>query len=149
MNKEEQRATAERVYNAAVDGNATSIQLLLEELPLHVACRTLAPIPVLRFLVDQDPSTLQVPDDTGSLPIHTACRAGAPVVTLQFLVEKGGAETVCVRDYKTLRGAAVSGGDQVPDSFPASQIRPVDRNAQWGFACHGSCQVVGFRKCHS
>jgi len=70
------------------------------ELAIHVACRTHAPIQVLRFLVDQDPVTLQVSDATGSLPIHAACRAGAPLETLQFLVEApGSAGKLYARDH--------------------------------------------------
>jgi len=70
------------------------------DLALHVACRTRAPVPVLRFLLDQDPVILHYSNGSGSLPLHEACRAGAPLKTLQFLVGVGGGiGTLCARDH--------------------------------------------------
>jgi len=83
-----------------ISQNSLAIRKLFNnELALHIACRTHAPMQVLRFLVGQDPLTLNVCDGAGSLPIHVACRAGAHLETLQFLVENGGAGTLGTRDH--------------------------------------------------
>ena len=40
------------------------------QLPIHIACRTNAPLEVLTLLVERDPATLHMADDTGELPLH-------------------------------------------------------------------------------
>jgi len=67
-------------------------------LPLHLACRSNAPMQVLCFLVGQDTSTLHMMDSAGSLPIHDACRGGASLEKIQFIVGKGGVGLLCARD---------------------------------------------------
>jgi len=69
-------------------------------LPLHIACRTNAPLKVIRFLVDQDPSTLHMMNSAGCLPIHEACSGCMPLETIKYLVEKGGVGTLCARDIR-------------------------------------------------
>ena len=73
------------------------------DLPLHIVCRTNAPIKVLRFFVMQDVSTqdlspLYAVNHAGSLPIHEACRGGASLAKIKFLVKKGGVRTLDARD---------------------------------------------------
>jgi len=67
--------------------------------PLHIACRTNAPIDVLCFIVEQDAAPLSMMDNAGSLPIHEACRGGASLEKIKLLVEKGGAVTLRARDF--------------------------------------------------
>ena len=68
-------------------------------LPLHIACRTNAPIKVLRFFVGQDAAMLYMFDSAGSAPIHEACRGGASLEKIKLLVEKGGAVTLRALDF--------------------------------------------------
>jgi len=71
--------------------------------PLHIACQDAenTPIEVLRWLVEQNLSTLHYGDSFGRLPLHLACRqARAPLETVQFLVEQGGVGTLCARDHE-------------------------------------------------
>ena len=65
------------------------------EFPIHVACRSNAPVEVLSTLVEIDPATLQIADHTGALPIHWLCGSGAPAeyASVRYLVEQGGRDT--------------------------------------------------------
>ena len=69
-------------------------------LPIHVACRQNAPLFWIQWLADQDLPTLRIQDRPhGSLPIHDACSHGAaPLNVMQFLVNRGGVDTLRVRD---------------------------------------------------
>lgn len=71
------------------------------DLPIHVACRTNAPLKILRFLVKQDPVTLYLINSHGCLPIHEACRCGEmPLEKIKYLVATGGEGTLCARDTR-------------------------------------------------
>ena len=39
---------------------------------------------VIRFLAEQDPSTLQIQDSNGDLPVHVACQAGASIDAIRL-----------------------------------------------------------------
>jgi len=54
---------------------------------LHVACQAAAPLlVVIRFLTEQDPNALQVPNNDGALPLHLLCGSRPPVQTVKYLV---------------------------------------------------------------
>jgi len=68
-------------------------------MPVHISCRSNAPIDVTRFLIDQDEVVLQISDDTGSLPLHAACESeGVSLGNIELLLERGGIGTLCARN---------------------------------------------------
>ena len=68
------------------------------KLPLHIACRTNAPVEVLAVLVDLDPATLQMADYEGALPLHECCHGGGEYASVRYLVEQGGLGTLAARN---------------------------------------------------
>jgi len=74
------------------------------KMPLHVAASsTDVPFSVLKFLIDQDETVLQIASGSGSLPIHYLVRQSyyrytSFVALLKLLVERGGVGTLAVRD---------------------------------------------------
>ena len=73
------------------------------QLPIHIACRTNAPVEFLSLLVKIDPTvTLQTLDHTGALPIHYLC-CGATATeygSVRYLVEQGGVGTLAARNHQ-------------------------------------------------
>ena len=61
------------------------------EVPLHIACSTGAPKHVVRFLMEEDATTLHKQDRSGGLPVHSACRSDNPIDALRLLVEQDAA----------------------------------------------------------
>ena len=68
------------------------------KLPIHIACRTKAPVEVLALMAEQDVATLQMADDTGALPIHACCFGLVDDSNVRFLVEHGGVGTLAARN---------------------------------------------------
>jgi len=66
----------------------------------HVTGKPMAPLAILRTVVDKYPGALRARDADGLLPLHYACRAGTTVETLRYLVELGGAETIRSKDFR-------------------------------------------------
>lgn len=68
--------------------------------PVHRGCRLGGGIETIRYLVEQDNTALHIPDrSAGQLPIHIACsRTDTDSAVIKLLVERGGAETLGVRD---------------------------------------------------
>jgi len=62
-----------------------------KRLPLHLACDTNAPLAVIRWLLDADPSggsiSVQAKDRWGDLPLHTAC-SRQDVEVVRILLER-------------------------------------------------------------
>jgi len=72
-------------------------------LPLHLCCRTKAPLPVTKILVEQDRDSLKIENHVGRYPIHEACHRpdGTTSVDLQtiiYLVQEGGVDTLSKQD---------------------------------------------------
>ena len=58
-------------------------------LPLHIACRTGAPIEIVHPLVLRHAAALHTRTNNGDLPLHAACRAAAPSLdAIRFLAEQ-------------------------------------------------------------
>jgi ankyrin repeat protein len=68
------------------------------KLPIHIACRTNAPVEVLALICDLDPATLQIADYSGALPLHECCLENVDYASVRFLVEQGGVGTVAARN---------------------------------------------------
>ena len=57
------------------------------DLPLHAACRAAAE-PLMRFLAEQDPNTVQVANSDGALPLHLLCGSFRPTESaVTYLVD--------------------------------------------------------------
>ena len=67
------------------------------KLPIHLACRTNAPVEVLSMLVEIDPATLHIADHAGALPLHECCCGVVDDLSVRFLVEQGGVGTLAAR----------------------------------------------------
>ena len=72
------------------------------QLPIHMACQSMAPVEVLALIVQHDTATLQMADHKGELPIHSLCSSGMPVehANVRFLVEHGGVNTLAARNQE-------------------------------------------------
>ena len=71
-------------------------------LPIHVACRSKAPVEVLSVLTEMDATTLQLADDSGALPIHSLFCSRYPTeyASVRYLVEHGGVGTLAARNLE-------------------------------------------------
>ena len=69
-------------------------------LPIHVACRSKAPVELLSVLAEMDATTLQLADDSGALPIHSLFCSRYPTeyASVRYLVEHGGVGTLAARN---------------------------------------------------
>ena len=67
------------------------------KLPIHLACRTKAPVEVLSMHVEIDPATLHIADHAGALPLHECCCGAVDDLSVRFLVEQGGVGTLAAR----------------------------------------------------
>ena len=99
------------------------------KLPIHVACRTNAPMEVLSVLVDLDAATLQIADHIGNLPLHDCCFGAVDSLSVRYLVEQGGVGTLAARNQLGLLPLHVLCGSTNPSlrnvqyliqSFPSS-----------------------------
>ena len=122
-------------------------------LPLHVACRTNAPIKVLCFFVEQDTAMLYMMNNAGSLPVHEACRGGACLEKIKLLTEKGGVDIVrsglqCRTSAARLVPIESTGGCCQVHGAGAPEIGE-GKNEHWSFAFHVGVREVGVRKCAS
>ena len=68
------------------------------KLPIHIACRTNAPVEVLALLLELDSTTLPVADHSRALPLHERCRGNVQYANVRFLVEQGGVGTLIARN---------------------------------------------------
>jgi ankyrin repeat protein len=68
------------------------------KLPIHIACRTNAPVEILSVLVNLDLATLQMADDHGNLPMHECCFGAVDHSSVRYLVEQGGVGTLAARN---------------------------------------------------
>jgi len=87
-------------------------------LSLHMACRSNAPVKVLRFLAEHDTATLYMMDSAGSLPVHDACRSGASLEHIKFLPEKVGFGALCARDNQCQSNPSVQVVKYLLKSYP-------------------------------
>jgi ankyrin repeat protein len=69
------------------------------KLPIHIACRTNAPVDVLDLILKQDAATLLITDYTGALPIHDSCHGAVDYSSVRFLVEQGGDGSLAARNH--------------------------------------------------
>ena len=99
------------------------------KLPIHIACRTNAPVEILVMLVDLDSATLQIADHNGSLPLHDCCFGAVNHSSVRYLVEQGGIGTLTARNGQRLLPLHVLCGSTNPSlrtiqnliqSFPSS-----------------------------
>ena len=70
------------------------------KLPIHIACRTKAPVEVLALLSEEDSASLHVADSNGVLPLHDCCSGAVDDTSVRFLVEQGGVGTLAARDHQ-------------------------------------------------
>ena len=70
------------------------------KLPIHIACRSKAPVEVLALLVEHDTATLQMADRTGTLPLHECCCGAVDYSSVRFLVEKGDFANLAARNQE-------------------------------------------------
>jgi len=110
------------------DGNLMHHQDNTGALPLHVACRTDAPVEILELLLQEHPGAVRIADNSGSLPMHVTCQADAPSrAVLQLLLD---------RSPTALRARDHAGA--LPLHCLCASNPPVDALELLLRACHGS-----------
>jgi ankyrin repeat protein len=55
-------------------------------LPLHVACKSGATLPIIQCLVQACPDATMAMNGRGQVPLHVAVLSGAPYTVLEYLV---------------------------------------------------------------
>ena len=117
--------------------------------PLHIACKTRAPISVVRLLVETNALPVQIANRSiGALPIHVACdnRAAAREV-IQLLVESGGADTLQKRDSSGALPVHIACGAGALDSVirllaeGGGAVTLQERDGNGALPIHASCRA--------
>jgi hypothetical protein len=59
------------------------------KLPIHIDCRTNAPVEVMALILELDPAALRIADFTGALPIYSLCgsTAATEYASVRYLIQ--------------------------------------------------------------
>jgi hypothetical protein len=69
------------------------------KLPIHIGCRSKAPVKVLAWVVEHDAATLHMVDYcTGALPLCDCCHGAVDYSSVRYLVKQGGVGILAARN---------------------------------------------------